>query len=157
MRRIRELDRETAGALAEEILAVLEERETAPERDAEPGEAAFSKEKTAKSGAEDSRRKKQAGKAARAEGLSPRAEKEALWPQLLQEESGAPAARLFGEQRKADGASEAAWQGTEAQMSLLRQQADRRMEDRSVRQDAEALSRFLCRESRRYDTGFTRY
>lgn len=157
MRRIRELDRETAGALAEEILAALEDRETAPERDAETGEAVFSKERTVKAEAEDSRRKKQMGKAARAERLSLRAEEEALWPQLLQKESGAPAERIFGEQRKADDAGEEIWQRTEVQTSLLPQQADRRTEDRSVRRDAEALSRFLCRESRRYDTGFTRY
>lgn len=35
--------------------------------------------------------------------------------------------------------------------------ADRRVEDRSVRRDAEAISAFLRRDSRRYDAGFVHY
>ncbi len=45
----------------------------------------------------------------------------------------------------------------EGESGVPTRRADRRTEDRSVRQDAEAISAFLRRDSRRYDAGFVHY
>lgn len=154
MRRIGELDRETAGILAEEILATLEDRERTSEQNAEIQMEAVSGQRMTEAENAQQERKKEATQ----EKKIPKSEAEGvILPQSPQEGDGTSAWCFLEEGKTTGNANEEVWRGTEAQTDLPQFQADRRTEDRRVRRDAEALSRFLCRESRRYDTGFTRY